>query len=144
MKEAANSAQFRCPQVVDVLLDYDLSASHPARAKEAWAGPCELRYRPCGILNRDRAAANISSPATIAPLRAIVSSFQTRLPASDPEETIRVVDVMVMLDPEKCRAAAERCRREAERALSPVERERWLKMAAEWAELARQNRTEEG
>jgi hypothetical protein len=44
----------------------------------------------------------------------------------------------MVIDPEQCRAAAEKCQREAERALSPIERERWLKMAAEWNDLARQ------
>ena len=51
---------------------------------------------------------------------------------------MRVVRTMVMLDPDQCRLAAEKCRREAARALSPIERERWLKMAAEWSDLARQ------
>jgi hypothetical protein len=45
---------------------------------------------------------------------------------------------MGKLDVEECRKAAEECRREAERALCPVDRERWLKMAAEWSQLARQ------
>ncbi len=58
--------------------------------------------------------------------------------AADPETRLRVVRFMVMLDPEQCRVAAEKCRREAERALSPIERERWLKMAVEWSDLARQ------
>jgi hypothetical protein len=48
-----------------------------------------------------------------------------------------VVFAMGKLDVEECRKAAE-CRRKAERALSPSDRERWLKMAAEWSELARQ------
>jgi len=58
--------------------------------------------------------------------------------AADPEPPIRVLRIMVMLDPEQCRLAAEKCRREAARALNPIERERWLKMAAEWSDLARQ------
>jgi hypothetical protein len=45
---------------------------------------------------------------------------------------------MGKLDAEQCRKAAEECRTEAERALIPVDRERWLRMAAEWSELARQ------
>lgn len=56
----------------------------------------------------------------------------------DPKWLIGVVRIMVMIDPEQCRAAAEKCEREAERAPSPIERERWLKMAAEWNDLARQ------
>jgi hypothetical protein len=53
-------------------------------------------------------------------------------------QLICVVFAMGKLDVEECRKAAEGCRREAERALCPVDRERWLKMAAEWSQLARQ------
>lgn len=50
---------------------------------------------------------------------------------------MRVYQRMGTLDAKQCHKAAE-CRREAERALSPSDRERWLKMAAEWSDLARQ------
>jgi hypothetical protein len=35
---------------------------------------------------------------------------------------------------EHFRAEAEECRREAERARSPLDREAWLKLAADWIE----------
>jgi hypothetical protein len=41
------------------------------------------------------------------------------------------------LDSERCRKAAEECRTEAERAKSPIDRERWLRLAAQWMELER-------
>jgi len=41
------------------------------------------------------------------------------------------------LDADQCRRAADDCRKEAERAVSGIDRDRWLKLAAEWRELAR-------
>jgi hypothetical protein len=43
---------------------------------------------------------------------------------------------MGLTDAEECRRAAKECREEAERTVSPIERERWLKLAAEWDGLA--------
>lgn len=43
---------------------------------------------------------------------------------------------MGMLDVKQCCKAAEECRREAERSVSPVDRERWLSLAADWTKLA--------
>ena len=45
---------------------------------------------------------------------------------------------MGKLDRDQCRKAAEDCRIEAARAISPIDRERWLTLAAQWMELARQ------
>jgi len=45
---------------------------------------------------------------------------------------------MGQLDRKQCRKAADECRIEAERAVSPIDRERWLMLAAQWMELARQ------
>lgn len=57
---------------------------------------------------------------------------------TDPECTRRVIEpAMGTVDAEHCRKEAEECRREAERALSPIDRESWLKLEAQWIELAR-------
>jgi hypothetical protein len=37
---------------------------------------------------------------------------------------------------EACRSSAEDCRRQAARALNPSDRERWLRIAQEWIQLA--------
>ena len=48
-------------------------------------------------------------------------------------------------DTEKFRQQAEECRREAQKAISPLDKEAWLKLAADWLRLvqdieARRNR----
>ena len=39
-------------------------------------------------------------------------------------------------DIERFRQQAEECRREAEKAVSPLDKEAWLKLAADWLRLA--------
>jgi len=41
-----------------------------------------------------------------------------------------------MSDPNKYRREAEECRLNAESALRPIDREAWLRLAADWAKLA--------
>jgi hypothetical protein len=41
-------------------------------------------------------------------------------------------------DAERFREEAEECRKEADQALSPLDREAWLKLAADWSRLAQQ------
>ncbi|HZV05661.1 MAG TPA: hypothetical protein VE999_11315 [Gemmataceae bacterium] len=48
---------------------------------------------------------------------------------------------MGQFDRKQCRKAATECRIEAERAVSPLDRDRWLTLAAQWMELARQVET---
>jgi len=40
------------------------------------------------------------------------------------------------LDKERYRAESEECRRFAEQATSPLDKEAWLRLAAEWLKLA--------
>ena len=42
----------------------------------------------------------------------------------------------MMSDASKYRREAEECRRNAERASRPIDREAWLRLAADWAKLA--------
>jgi len=42
----------------------------------------------------------------------------------------------MMSDANKYRCEAEECRRNAERALRPIDRDAWLRLAADWAKLA--------
>jgi len=37
---------------------------------------------------------------------------------------------------DQCLKEAAECRREAERAVSPLDKEAWLRLAAEWSKLA--------
>jgi hypothetical protein len=39
-------------------------------------------------------------------------------------------------DAERFRAEAEECRQQAEKAINPLDKEAWLKLAAEWIRLA--------
>jgi hypothetical protein len=39
-------------------------------------------------------------------------------------------------DTERFRQQAEECRREAKKAISPLDKEAWLKLAADWLRLA--------
>jgi hypothetical protein len=39
-------------------------------------------------------------------------------------------------DTERFRQQAEECRREADKAISPLDKEAWLKLAADWLRLA--------
>lgn len=43
----------------------------------------------------------------------------------------------MMSDTNKYRREAQECRRNAESALRPVDREAWLRLAADWAKLAK-------
>ena len=43
---------------------------------------------------------------------------------------------LLMSDANKYRREAEECRRNAESAFSPIDREAWLRLAADWAKLA--------
>lgn len=42
----------------------------------------------------------------------------------------------MMSDANKYRCEAEECRRNAESALRPIDRDAWLRLAADWAKLA--------
>jgi hypothetical protein len=43
---------------------------------------------------------------------------------------------MANTDPERFRSEAEKCRQQAESATNPLDKEAWLKLAADWIKLA--------
>jgi len=60
-------------------------------------------------------------------------------PEINPTElpTRRVVSVtMTEIDAERFRKEAEECRQQAEKTVDPIDKEAWLKLAADWMRLA--------
>ena len=55
---------------------------------------------------------------------------------SQPNHGSRVASIMDERFAENCRKEAEDCRREAQRAMSPLDKQTWLRLAAEWTKLA--------
>jgi hypothetical protein len=43
---------------------------------------------------------------------------------------------MTELDAERFRKEAEECRQQAEKSVDPIDKEAWLKLAADWGKLA--------
>lgn len=86
------------------------------------ASPGFFAVARLGLFTRTRARAGLYFSMTLRRSRSRLSRYHR---------------AMGNLDSEQCHKAAEECRTEAERAKSPIDRERWLRLAAQWMELKR-------